>query len=382
MSTAELASPALIPLQPAALAKMLPPDHYLSERWFERERAVLHDNAWHFACLASSLTQPGDFRVRQLLDRSVLIIKGEDGNIRAFLNTCRHRAAPLTNARCGRLEQLRCPFHHWTYSTEGKLLKAPGLANVCAPQQLSELGLDLVPLPCSSAAGLVFVNLNPANQTPLTDSYGSYLTSIAEPHRCADMRLVHEKHYILNTNWKLYVEVDMETLHTNFIHSRSIGSQAVEPILSQSDWFGVYHRNQQSPALFPEKRHLAFPAPDGIDGDAKAGTHFCILLPGFFIVTAPEVMWWIQKTPISAQQCQVHVGYAFHKDTLARPDFNDIAPLYFERLDQVIKEDDAICEYQIQGLHNGIQGHFTPMEPVAAHFCQLMQQRLAAAGFL
>ena len=85
MSTAELASPALIPLQPAALAKMLPPDHYLSERWFERERAVLHDSAWHFACLTSSLTQPGDFRVRQLLDRSVLIIKGDDFNRLALI---------------------------------------------------------------------------------------------------------------------------------------------------------------------------------------------------------------------------------------------------------------------------------------------------------
>ncbi|WP_225884444.1 SRPBCC family protein [Halomonas elongata] len=115
-------------------------------------------------------------------------------------------------------------------------------------------------------------------------------------------------------------------------------------------------------------------------GEAKECTHFCVILPGFFIVTAPEVMWWIQKTPVSATRTRVNVGYAFHDETVARRDFKEVASHYFERLDQVVLEDDQICEYQLEGLRNRVQGHYTPVEPVASYFADLIEAKLLEAG--
>jgi len=97
-------------------------------------------------------------------------------------------------------------------------------------------------------------------------------------------------------------------------------------------------------------------------------------------VTAPEVMWWIQKTPISATKTQIDVGYAFHKQALARDDFDATAAHYLERLDQVIGEDGVICEYQMEGLRNGVQGLYTPSEPVAAYFSNLIRERHRGCG--
>jgi len=245
---------------------------------------------------------------------------------------------------------------------------------------LKSLGLNLVPVQCEVSAGLVFINLDEKNEMPLETYLGSYIEKVALPHRTQQMHCVQEKSYTLMTNWKLYIEVDMETLHTDFVHSRSIGRQPVRPVEHDSNWFGVYHQNSLSPALFPEKRNLAFPSPSSVIGEAAEGTHFCVILPGFFIVTAPEVMWWIQKTPISATRTNVNVGYAFHGETLSRQDFNEIAPHYFERLDQVILEDDRICEYQQEGLSNRVRGHFTPVEPVAAYFSELIEKLVLGAG--
>lgn len=363
------------------LSQMLRPECYIQEKWLERELQSIHFPAWHFACLATSIAKPGSFITRRFLGHNVIIIRSEDGIIRSFLNTCRHRGAPLTNERCGKISNFRCPFHKWSYDTFGSLTAAPGLSGHVKRSELPKINLNLIPVQCEVAAGLVFINLNEENATSLEAYLGSYLDKIARPHQTHQLHCVKEKTYTLNTNWKLYIEVDMETLHTNFIHSRSIGRQPVSPVEHDRNWFGVYHKNPLSPALFPEKRNLAFPTPHGITGEAAEGTHFCVILPGFFVVTAPEVMWWIQKTPISATHTSVNVGYAFHEEILARSDFNEIVPHYFERLDQVIFEDDQICEYQLEGLSNRVQGNYTPVEPVSAYFSKLIEKRLLEAGY-
>lgn len=360
----------------AKLWRMLPPDFYTREKWFATELKNLHFPAWHFVCLSSAIPDVGSFVTRGFLERSVIVVNGEDGVVRAFLNSCRHRAAPLTREKCGQKADFRCPFHHWTYDTAGNLTHAPGLGGCATKSDLPGLNLNLIPVQCEVAAGLVFVNLDDKNETTLAQYLGNYIDKVARPHQTQSMRCVHEKTYTLSTNWKLYIEVDMETLHTNFIHSRSIGSQPVKPIEHDRNWFGVYHKNSLSPALFPKKRDLAFPPPRGVIGEAAEGTHFCVILPGFFIVNTPEVMWWIQKTPISATRTHIYVGYAFHEETLARDDFEDISRHYFERLDQVILEDDQICEYQLEGMRNGVRGHYTPVEPVSAYFSELVEQIL------
>ncbi|MET4026738.1 phenylpropionate dioxygenase-like ring-hydroxylating dioxygenase large terminal subunit [Marinobacter sp. MBR-99] len=379
--TSSLGSRSLGGVAQADLSKMLPPQCYTQGEWFERELQAIHFPAWHFVCLSSSIPDTGSFVTRRFLERSVIVVRSEDGTIRAFLNSCRHRAAPLTTQKCGKNTQFKCPFHEWTYDTSGNLISAPGLGGCVTRSDLPGLKLNLVSVQCEVTAGLVFINLNAENEVPLDAYLGNYIDKVALPHQIQRMHCVQEKAYTLTTNWKLYIEVDMETLHTNFIHSRSIGSQPVRPIEHDRNWFGVYHKNSLSPALFPEKRNLAFSPPRDIIGEAAEGTHFCVILPGFFIVTAPEVMWWIQKTPISATRTSVNVGYAFHEETLARSDFNDIAPLYFERLDQVILEDDQICEYQLEGLSNQVQGHYTPVEPIAAYFSALVGSRLREAGY-
>ncbi|MBW1596853.1 aromatic ring-hydroxylating dioxygenase subunit alpha [Streptomyces sp. JJ38] len=350
--------------RPREEATTLPHWVYTDHTWFEREMATMFRPAWHFAGLASSIPQPGDFRTLRLLDEPLLVVRGDDDQVRVFRNSCRHRGSLVVEEPSGNCRGLRCPYHSWTYSLEGVLKHAPGLDGH-RREELAGLGRNLVQVPSGIREGLVFVHLGDPATAPTLDAYlGNYLSTVAVPHQTAQMVAVHEREYVLDSNWKLYVEVDMETLHTQHIHRGSIGEQPVTTPHAEGHWIGVHHASEHTPALHPGERHTGFPHTKGLTGAAEHGAHFSILLPGFFLVTAQDVMWWIHKIPDSATRTRVRVGYSFPGSTVDRPDFDDVYPRYAKRLDQVVEEDDWITEHQQQGLNASPPGCYVPEEHV------------------
>ncbi|MGW7411358.1 aromatic ring-hydroxylating oxygenase subunit alpha [Streptomyces sp. NPDC054863] len=320
--------------------------------------------AWHFAGLASSIPEPGNFFTLRLLDEPLLAVRGDDSEVRVFRNSCRHRGALVVEDPSGTCRGFRCPYHSWTYSSEGVLKHAPGLDGH-RREDLAGIGRNLLEVPSGVREGLIFVHLGNQEESPTLDDWlGNYLSSVAVPHRTVQMVPVEEREYVLESNWKLYVEVDMETLHTKHIHRGSIGEQPVTSAASEGNWIGVYHESEHTPALHPGERDKGFPHTGGLTGAAAKGAHFSILLPGFFLVTAQDVMWWIHKIPDSASRTRVRVGCAFPASTLARPDFDEVSPRYHQRLKQVIAEDDWITEYQQKGLHASGPGCYLPEEHV------------------
>ncbi|MGN8160775.1 aromatic ring-hydroxylating oxygenase subunit alpha [Salinisphaera sp. SWV1] len=343
-------------------AEQPPSRIYTDARWFERERTAIFHNAWHFFCLATDIDKPGDYRARTFLNLPLLVVRGDDNKLRTFFNTCRHRGAPLTQQAHGHVKNFICPFHRWAYRRDGRLFRAPGLA--MEEQTLGCIGSNLIELPCEVRENLVFVHVSPQPKRALDEFLGDFIQSVAQPHGVSNMRSVAHRRYRLNANWKLYAEVDMETLHTPHVHKSSIGEQPVEITHPNGHWIGVFNRSTQTVALAPEDRDSGFPFNPAAHGVGLEGTHFTIVFPGFFIVMAQDCMWWIQKTAISATEVEVDVSYCFPTETIKRADFPDILSRYMKRLDQVIKEDDDIVEYQQKGLNTHVSGRYTSQEAV------------------
>ncbi|MFT6914842.1 MAG: choline monooxygenase [Motiliproteus sp.] len=347
-------------------ATTLPAWCYTSREWFNREIETVFEGAWHFVCLESSLTT-GQFVTKLLLSNNILVVKNANGKVKAFFNSCRHRGAPITDKKTGKVKALICPYHKWAYDLDGRILKANGLSH--GERKNTHCSLDLLEISVEVACGLIFVNFS-SRHVSLREYLGDYIETVAMPHRIDRMRCVHQQEYTLNSNWKLYVEVDMETLHTPCIHSDSIGKQPVEILKGAGEWLGVFNRSLNTPALKPELRTYGFPHTQGIYGEGRNGAHFCVILPGFFIVTAQDCMWWIQKTPVSESKVRVNVGYCFPEETLERDDFESVYKLYKERWDQVVEEDDWITEYQQKGLNDQVTGIYTDQERVVQMFDQ------------
>ena len=99
---------------------------YHDADFFAAEKARVLRQAWQIVCHVSDVPNPGDWHALEYLGESLLVIRGDDGAVRAFTNVCRHRGSRLVDGNSGCAKKLVCPYHAWTYATDGRLTGVPG----------------------------------------------------------------------------------------------------------------------------------------------------------------------------------------------------------------------------------------------------------------
>ena len=102
----------------------LPQQLYVGEEAFRFDTEVMLPSVWLFACTVAHIKKPGDWFLFEMASNSVIIVRGKDGEPRAFFNSCRHRGSRLCEAQQGHAAKLICPYHQWTYSLDGALFGA------------------------------------------------------------------------------------------------------------------------------------------------------------------------------------------------------------------------------------------------------------------
>ena len=98
---------------------------YSSPRFFAEETAKVLAPAWQVVCHQNDIPRPGDYHTFDFIGESVIVVRGQDGRPRAFNNVCLHRAARMLDGPTGRCGRIVCPYHAWTYDTEGQLIGVP-----------------------------------------------------------------------------------------------------------------------------------------------------------------------------------------------------------------------------------------------------------------
>src|SRR5690606_34778108 len=114
-------------LAAAFRTETLPGWTYDNAEFFALEREQLFLASWQLVCHVSEVAAPGDFATLNLMGERALVVRGDDGVLRAFYNVCRHRAAAVASGETGHCPgQLRCPYHGWVYGLDGRLKAVPG----------------------------------------------------------------------------------------------------------------------------------------------------------------------------------------------------------------------------------------------------------------
>ncbi|MBK1787658.1 aromatic ring-hydroxylating oxygenase subunit alpha [Prauserella cavernicola] len=219
MSSVEL--PHQQPEPATSLIPTLPGAHYTDPALFEREQRRIFQAHWFAAARSSDLPDPGAFRTVDVGGESVLIVRGRDRSLRAFLNVCRHRGARLCVEDSGAVRRsLQCPYHAWTYGLDGSLIAAPNL-NSMHDVDRGEYGLITVAL--REWLGTVWVCL--ADEPPsFADSVQSAVTGrlgddeAIEEWGIDELVVGRRITYDVKANWKLIVENFMECYHCATIH--------------------------------------------------------------------------------------------------------------------------------------------------------------------
>ena len=189
----------------------LPRESYVDEAVFQADLDAVFLRGWLFAGHTCELPRPGDFFTFEIGVESVIVVRDNDGALRAHFNVCRHRGSRIVTERCGQARALVCPYHQWTYGLDGRL----AAARLMGPD-FDTGGLALRPAAVRELAGLVFVCLAP--DPPPFEPAREAIAPQLGPHGFDRAKVVNRLHYEVRANWKLLVENNRECYHCRGSH--------------------------------------------------------------------------------------------------------------------------------------------------------------------
>jgi choline monooxygenase len=348
--------------RPVSEAANLPPWCYTSEAFFERELDRLFRKAWNFVGRAERVPAPGDFFTADIARIPILVVRGTDGVVRAFANTCRHRGSIVARGE-GHTRSFACPYHAWTYGLSGELLSAPTEMETSVGFCAEDHGL--VPVRLDSWGGFMFVSFDPDGET-LTQHLGN-LPTLLGGYACDDLRLVRRLDFDVRCNWKFYVENLKDAQHVSTVHRNSISRYAspgkywreVQP--TSGNIISTFMGYPGSAALL--QGDTGFPFIPTLDPE-RIGTTAPLIFPNLYISCTVDCAWYVHVDPVAVDRIRLEQGALFPKDVVARADFSEIIPKYLRRFDMTQAEDNEISELQHRGVSSPYsrQGRYSVKE--------------------
>ena len=195
-----------------AHASTLPAPLYFAPATFDEEKTRLFSTTWQLVGHTRQAANPGDYFTFDLAGEPLLIVRGDDGQVRGFYNVCRHRAGNPASG-CGTRKLFRCGYHGWTYKLDGKLLVTPEFDGV---EDFDPADFGLTEVRLGIWFNLIFVNLD-ADADPLEDALGQ-LPVQAERFDFCNMKFSSGRTYDMKCNWKTYIDNYLEGYHVPSVH--------------------------------------------------------------------------------------------------------------------------------------------------------------------
>ncbi len=211
-------------------------DAYTDPQRYQQELSRIFKGLPICLGLSLELPEPGSYLAINALDVPVLVVRGTDGQARAFLNVCRHRGATLCEPGRGKKRVFSCPYHAWSYGTDGRLV------GVYAEDTFGELDRDdlgLVELACSERAGLLWAMLTPGERFDIDAWLGDFGPELETLE--LDNWHLHVQRDLPGPGWKVTMDGYLEVYHHNSVHGQTVGKHTVGNLLVL-DNYGPHQR--------------------------------------------------------------------------------------------------------------------------------------------
>lgn len=327
--------------------------------------------------LSCDWPKPGDWRTDDLAGVPILIARGGDGVLRAFLNVCRHRGAKVAQG-CGHGSVFSCPYHAWTYGLDGRLR---GIPDERAFEGVRAERPGLTPLPLAERHGLVWVLPMPAADCatvldiePWLAGLGPELASYgAGSYHLYEKRLVPE-----TMNWKVLVDTFHESYHVGFLHKDSLTSILIGN-LSDFEAFGPNHR-----LVFPRKKIERLRAMPESEWDLmwNSATVYC-LFPNTLFVAQGDHLEIHRVFPAEGRPDRAVMETSFYiPEPVADAEQGRHWKANMDLLMQVVMGEDFPAGRTMQiGFGSGAQTHTVlgRNEPAMIHYHQSLRKALGLA---
>jgi len=357
----------------------LPGRYYYDPAVYALESERIFTAMWVCVGRADALPGPGAYQVAMVGQESIIVVRGRDRILRAFLNVCRHRGTRLCVDAAGHLQgSIQCRYHAWTYGLDGRLIGAP---NVLSEEHFDRAAFGLLPVALEVWEGLLWVNLAdepdaaaPQLTAPILERFGEY--EAFARYGVGELKPGKTISYEVRANWKLLVENFMECYHCGPLHPE----------------FCDLLPGFKSGQTYVEGEAATFA--DGVEAFSLSGKASCPPLPGLLpadlrryygIVVAPNILLNLLDDhvvihtlhPEAPDRTRVVCDWLFHPTALAAPEFDssDTVAIF----DLVNCQDWEVCEQTQLGMTSKAYragGVYVPAERHIRAFCDFILEKL------
>ena len=283
---------------------------YHDPEFFEAEKKAFLRAAPQVVCHESEINEPGEWRSLDYLGESVIVIRGDDGETRAFSNVCRHRGSRLVDGTGGCAKVLTCPYHAWSYGRDGQLVGVPHRHEY---PDLQTEGLGLHPVPLENWHGFLFVTLEPGAPS-VTEMMAPYDAEVA-PYRFEDLRVMGRVTLRPRPlNWKTIADNYSDHLHIAVGHpglSRLFGRNYRIEAREHVDRMegDLVAKESTNPSERAYQRYL--PKADHLPPSHRRKWLYYKLFPNVAFDIYPDQVDFMQFLPVSATETVIReISYA------------------------------------------------------------------------
>jgi choline monooxygenase len=329
------------PADPLEKASTIPAPWYRDPRIHELELAAVFGKSWQVAGRLDQVRENGAFFTTDIAGEPIVVVRGDDAQLRAFYNVCRHHAAAVVPESHGCAKQFRCPYHGWTYGIDGALKGMVEFDGVCNFDRAQN---GLVPVSVDSWENFVFVNLD-SQPAPLRKFLGSVPELVAPLQVTRKLQYFDRRIYTLNCNWKVYVDNYLDGgYHVPHLHK---GLNSVldykQYTIENEDRYCL----QSSPMVASDE--------DAATGATRKGDRawYFWQYPNLMINCYEGYMDTNYVIPVDADHCTVIFDFYFSDVSEARRAYNTESVNVGNRVQD---EDLGICEDVQRGLKSRAYG--------------------------
>lgn len=332
-----------------ARAHTLPREYYTADDIFRRERERIFNRHWLCVGRVEQTASPGSYFLAEPSDESIIVLRGNDGILRALYNVCRHRGTRMCTDPHGKFSgSIVCPYHAWTYGLDGQLVAARNM------QDVEEFDRSEWPLKQAAVAvweGFIFINLDP-NPQPFEQVFAPLIGRFARWH-IGDTHAARSITYDLQCNWKLVFQNYSECYHCPLVHpalEKLTPYQSGRNDLGQGPFLGGYMEFRENGSSMTMSGHSVLPPLGDVGGEELNHVYYYAIFPSLLLSLHPDYIMAHFARPVAVDRTQVVCAWLFDPATIAQPGFDPSDAVEF--WDMTNRQDWHVCELSQAGIQS------------------------------
>ncbi len=346
-------------------ARTLPQRYYIAPETLSAEWTRIFGEHWLCVGRAAQVAQPGAYLVANIAAESVIVVRDSKGVLHAHFNVCRHRGTRLCNDASGQLnETIQCPYHAWTYTLDGALLRAPTMQDV---EGFDRAEYSLVAARVAEWEGFVFVNLA-REPEPFESAFAPVMDRFAR-YNLEALTTIRRIEYDVKANWKLVLQNYNECLHCPTIHpmlAKVLPYTSGANDLIEGPFLGGYMEIAQPNESATVTGRACGPLVGDLSGDDLHRAYYYSFFPNMMLSLHPDYVVSYMVWPTGPTETHIVSDWFFHPNAVAHADFDPSGAIEF--WDVTNRQDWAICEQSQLGVFSRAYtpGPYSPRESIPA----------------